>query len=217
MDSQQRAQELRDLLRYHSYRYHVLDDPLISDSAYDALYRELQQIEAREPHLVTPDSPTQRVGSELSEEFAGVVHPQPMLSLSNGFSPEEIRAWRERVIRLLPAGHPEPAYVVEPKIDGLTVVLHYTGGLFSLGATRGDGIRGEDITTNLRTLRTLPLRIPVRGDEPPPERLVVRGEAFMPIDAFEAFNREQVAAGKKAYANPRNTAAGSLRDRKSVV
>lgn len=211
MDSQQRAQELRDLLRYHSYRYHVLDDPLISDSAYDALYRELQQIEAREPHLVTPDSPTQRVGSELSEEFAGVVHPQPMLSLSNGFSPEEIRAWRERVIRLLPAGHPEPAYVVEPKIDGLTVVLHYTGGLFSLGATRGDGIRGEDITTNLRTLRTLPLRIPVRGDEPPPERLVVRGEAFMPIDAFEAFNREQVAAGKKAYANPRNTAAGSLR------
>lgn len=211
MDSQQRAQELRELLRYHSYRYHVLDDPLISDSAYDALYRELQQIEAREPHLVTRDSPTQRVGSELSEEFAGVVHPQPMLSLSNGFSPEEIRAWRERVIRLLPAGHPEPAYVVEPKIDGLTVVLHYTAGLFSLGATRGDGIRGEDITANLRTLRTLPLRIPVRGDEPPPDRLVVRGEAYMPIDAFEAFNREQIAAGRKAYANPRNTAAGSLR------
>jgi len=208
---EERAQQLRDLLRYHSYRYHVLDDPEISDSAYDALYRELQELEAGHPELVAADSPTRRVGGELREEFATVQHPYPMLSLSNGFSPEEIRAWRDRVLKLLPEGHPEPAYVVEPKIDGLTVVLHYAAGLFVLGATRGDGFRGEDITANLRTVRTLPLRIPVQGDALPPTRLVVRGEAYMPIDAFEAFNREQEAAGRKTYANPRNTAAGSLR------
>ncbi len=211
MDPKERAQELRELVRYHSYRYHVLDDPEISDSAYDALYRELQTLEAQNPQLVTADSPTQRVGAELREEFTTVQHPYPMLSLANGFSSEEIRAWRDRVLRLLPEGYPEPAYVVEPKIDGLTVVLHYTGGLFVLGATRGDGIRGEDITANLRTIRALPLRIPARGESPPPGRLVVRGEAYLPIDAFEAFNREQEAAGRRTYANPRNTAAGSLR------
>jgi DNA ligase (NAD+) len=207
-------EELRQQLRYHSYRYYVLDEPVISDDAYDAMYRELQALETAHPELITPDSPTQRVGGEVREEFTAVEHPRPMLSLGNAFTPDELRAWRDRFQRLLPEDYPEPAYVVEPKIDGLTVVLHYGQGRFMLGATRGDGLRGEDITANLRTVKALPLRIPVgvEGEGPePPARLVVRGEAFMPIDAFEAFNAEQEAAGKKTYANPRNTAAGSLR------
>ncbi|MFN2290249.1 MAG: NAD-dependent DNA ligase LigA, partial [Anaerolineae bacterium] len=212
MDIAQRIQELREQLRYHIYRYHVLDEPVISDDAYDALYRELQELEATHPELVTQDSPTQRIGGEVREEFTAVQHPQPMLSLSNAFNPEELRAWRDRFMRLLPADQLEPAYVVEPKFDGLTVVLHYLDGVFSLGATRGDGIRGEDITPNLRTVKALPLSIPVTDGSPAaPSRLVVRGEAYMPIDAFEAFNRQQAAAGKRMYANPRNTAAGSLR------
>ena len=233
MDDVQRIEELREQVRYHCYRYYVLDDPVISDDAYDALYRELQELEAAHPELATPDSPTQRVGGVVREEFVAVEHPRPMLSLTNAFNPDELRAWRDRFLRLLPAAHgyPEPAYVVEPKIDGLTVVLHYTGGAFTLGATRGDGVRGEDITPNLRTVKALPLRIPVGRASLPgavtkddgrrtevvslpsaaPARLVVRGEAYMPIDAFEAFNREQEAVGKKTYANPRNTAAGSLR------
>jgi DNA ligase (NAD+) len=214
MDPWQRMEELREQLRYHSHRYYVLDDPVISDGAYDALYRELQELEADHPELITPDSPTQRVGGQVREEFLAVEHPRPMLSLSNAFSPEELHAWRERFLRLLPSDYPEPAYVVEPKIDGLTVVLHYQDGLFSLGVTRGDGLRGEDITPNLRTVKALPLRIPLAGDggrEKAPARLVVRGEAYMPLDRFEAFNREQEAAGKRTYANPRNTAAGSLR------
>ncbi len=223
MDVPRRIEELREQVRYHAYRYHVLDDPVISDDAYDALYRELQELEVAHPELITPDSPTQRVGGEIGEEFTAVEHPRPMLSLSNAFSPDELRAWRDRFLRLLPEDQAEPGYVVEPKIDGLTVVLRYTGGVFSLGATRGDGVRGEDITPNLRTINALPLRIPVRpassaplagkgkADPPAPALLVVRGEAYMPIAAFEAFNREQEAAGKKTYANPRNTAAGSLR------
>jgi DNA ligase (NAD+) len=218
MDAADRISELRDQINYHLYRYHVLDDPIIPDSAYDALYRELQELEAAHPELVTPDSPTQRVGAEVREEFTAVEHPRPMLSLTNAFSPDELRAWRDRFMRLLPAGQREPAYVVEPKFDGLTVVLHFADGMFTLGATRGDGVRGEDITPNLRTVKALPLRIPVSSRKEQggdalnaPANLVVRGEAYMPIDAFEAFNREQEAAGKKTYANPRNTAAGSLR------
>ena len=215
MDAKLRIEELRAQVRYHAHLYHVLDDPIISDDAYDALYRELQELEAAHPDLITPDSPTQRVGGELREEFTSVEHPSPMLSLGNAFNPEELTAWRDRFMRLLPEDHTEPVYVVEPKFDGLTVVLHYTDGSFSLGATRGDGTRGEDITFNLRTVQALPLRIPVAGEAESglaaPARLVVRGEAYMPIDAFEAFNRAQETAGKKTYANPRNTAAGSLR------
>jgi DNA ligase (NAD+) len=215
MDAAERIEELREQIRYYAYRYHVLDDPVISDDAYDALYRELEELERAHPELISLDSPTQRVGGELREEFTAVEHPSPMLSLSNAFTPEELHAWRDRFMRLLPEEYAEPAYVVEPKIDGLTVVLHYTNGAFTLGATRGDGRRGEDITPNLRTVKALPLRVPVAAGRErgtvPPARLVVRGEAYMPIDAFEAFNREQEAAGKKTYANPRNTAAGSLR------
>jgi DNA ligase (NAD+) len=216
-----RIEELREQLRYHGYRYHVLDDPVISDAAYDTLLRELQELEATHPELVTPDSPTQRVGGEVREDFTAVQHPRAMLSLANAFNLDDLGAWRDRFLRLLPEGYPEPAYVVEPKIDGLTVVLHYTNGLFTLGATRGDGTRGEDITANLRTVRALPLRVPSAGEAEgatmAPARLVVRGEAYMPIDAFEAFNRGQQAAGKKTYANPRNTAAGSLRVLDSAI
>ena len=124
MDVQSRIEELRAQVRYHAHRYHVLDDPIISDDAYDALYRELQELEAAHPELVTPDSPTQRVGGELRDEFTSVEHPRPMLSLSNAFNPDELTAWRDRFMRLLPEDAPEPAYVVEPKFDGLTVVLH---------------------------------------------------------------------------------------------
>lgn len=215
MDAEERLRDLRKQVEYHIYRYHVLDDPVISDNAYDALFRELQELEAAHPNLISPDSPTQRVGGEIREEFVAVEHPRPMLSLSNAFNPEELRAWRDRFLRLLPEDFPEPAYVAEPKIDGLTVVLHYVDGVFTLGATRGDGVRGEDITLNLRTVKALPLHVPVARDverlPAAPVRLVVRGEAYMPIDAFEAFNKAQAAAGKKTYANPRNTAAGSLR------
>ncbi|MBX7233110.1 MAG: NAD-dependent DNA ligase LigA [Caldilineales bacterium] len=211
-DSAQRAQKLRQLLNYHAYRYYVLDAPEISDEAYDSLFAELKRIEAERPDLVTPDSPTHRTGGPPGEGFAKVEHPLPMLSLDNVTSAADLRAWRDRALRLLPEGV-ELSYVVEPKIDGLTVVLHYEDGIFTLGATRGDGSVGEDITANLRTLRTLPLRIPVQDDgPPPPRRLVVRGEAYMAKANFARFQAEQEAAAGKKYVNPRNTAAGALRN-----
>ncbi|MGD2206945.1 MAG: NAD-dependent DNA ligase LigA, partial [Anaerolineae bacterium] len=164
MDVTRRIEELRERINYHSYLYYVLDTPIISDDAYDALYRELQELEEAHPELITRDSPTQRVGGEVRDEFTTVEHPSPMLSLTNAFNPDELRAWRDRFLRLLPEDQTEPAYVVEPKIDGLTVVLHYSDGVFTLGATRGDGQQGEEITANLRTITALPLRIPVAGE-----------------------------------------------------
>ena len=207
----ERVEELRRELRFHNYRYYVLDSPVVSDAEYDRLLRELQRLEAQFPELVTADSPTQRVGAVPAEEFARVDHPAPILSLDNAFGADEARAWLERISKLLaPGTHLD--YVVEPKIDGLTVVLHYRNGVFVLGATRGNGAVGEDITSNLRTVRPLPLRIPVEADGPPPPRyLVVRGEAFMTVRDFEAFNRRQEERRDKTFANPRNAAAGSLR------
>ncbi len=208
----ERIARLREAVRYHAYRYYVLDAPEISDAEYDALFRELQRLEEEHPDLVTPDSPTQRVGGEPLDHFEKVTHPEPMLSLSNSFGPEELQAWRDRALRLLPSPMADQlAYVVEPKIDGLTVVLHYQDGLFVLGATRGDGSVGEDITANLRTVPTVPLRIPVTDHERPPRRLVVRGEVYMPRDAFERMNAELAARDERTFANPRNAAAGSLR------
>ncbi|HEX9681215.1 MAG TPA: NAD-dependent DNA ligase LigA, partial [Anaerolineales bacterium] len=206
-----RAEELRRLINAHNYRYHVLDRPVISDSQFDRLLRELQDLETKYPDLRTSDSPTHRVGGQPSEKFRRVRHPQPILSLGNAYSADEVRAWFERVRRLddRVAG---ADFVVEPKIDGLTVVLHYQAGVFQLGATRGDGEVGEDITPNLRTLRSLPLRIPVEeeaGD--PPLRLVVRGEAVILRAAFEAMNRRLAEAGQRTYVNPRNAASGVLR------
>ncbi len=215
--TRQRVEELRDQLRYHNYRYYVLNDPVVSDAEYDRLLADLRSLEAEHPELLTPDSPSQRVGAPPLDAFERVEHPAPILSLDNAFGADEVRAWRERIGKLLP---PETQldYVVEPKIDGLTVVLHYRDGLFTLGATRGDGEQGEDITANLRTIRPLPLRIPADPDGPqPPPYLVVRGEAFMTIADFEAFNAQQMSQEEKTFANPRNAAAGSLRQLDSSV
>jgi DNA ligase (NAD+) len=215
-DVPRRIAELRQRINLHNYRYHVLDSPLISDAEYDKLVAELRRLEAEHPELVTPDSPTQRVGGQPSEKFAKVRHPRSILSLANAFDANSVRAWWERIRKLLPPSGDAPiAFVVEPKIDGLTVVLHYRDGVFVQGATRGDGEIGEDITPNLRTVKTVPLRIPV--DSPrsrlrtPPSTLVVRAEAYLPIAAFEKLNQELAVAGEKTFANPRNSAAGSLR------
>ena len=210
-DVVKRVEQLRRLINYHNYRYYVLAQPEISDEEYDLLFRELKQLEEQYPELITPDSPTQRVGAPPAEGFAKVRHPKPMLSLGNVTSPEELWAWRERFMKLLPEGT-HVSYVVEPKIDGLTVVLHYENGVFTLGATRGDGYVGEDITNNLRTIRSLPLRIPLAPDGPPaPARLVVRGEAYISKAEFERFRKEQEKLGHK-FTSPRNTAAGALRN-----
>jgi DNA ligase (NAD+) len=213
MSPEERAEQLRQEIDYHLYRYHVLSDPVISDAEYDALFAELQELEQAHPDLVTADSPTQRVGAEPLGAFEKVAHPAPILSLTSAHSVEELYAWRKRLDRLLPSGNVPVAYVVEPKIDGLTVVLTYEAGRFTLGATRGNGRIGENVTQNLRTLRALPKRVPVDPDasiEIPPY-LVVRGEVFFPLDRFESFNSRLVDAGERAYMNPRNAAAGSLR------
>jgi DNA ligase (NAD+) len=211
-NGRKRYAELKALINVHNYRYHVLDAPVISDAEYDKLLNELKRMEADHAQWVTPDSPTQRAGAAPADRFEKVRHPAPILSLANAFGGEDARAWYDRVRRLderVGKAH----FVVEPKIDGLSVVLHYRDGLFVQGATRGDGEVGEDITANLRTVRTIPLRIPVSPDAsaPVPRYLVVRGEAFIPTKEFERLNNELQEAGQKTYLNPRNTAAGSLR------
>ena len=216
----QRIEHLREVVRGHQYRYYILDDPAVSDQEFDTLFQELQALEETHPEVRRDDSPTVRVGGLVAERFDKTRHPTPMLSLANAFDQEELRAWRDRVKRLL-SGEEQAqlAYVVEPKFDGLTVVLHYEEGRFALGATRGDGIFGEAITANLRTVKQLPLTIPA-GDEsdfPAPVRLVVRGEAYVDKADFDAFNARQVAAGEREYANPRNFAAGSLRQLDSRI
>jgi DNA ligase (NAD+) len=210
-DLYQRLEELRRQIDYHNYRYHVLDDPVISDYEFDQLMQELRSIEESHPEWITPTSPTQRAGGQPVEKFIKVRHPAPILSLANAFSAQDVRAWYERILRLderVARAH----YVIEPKIDGLTVVLHYQDGNFVRGATRGDGEVGEDITPNLRTVRSVPLHIPVDPNGPqPPSRLVVRGEIYMNIADFEQLNKRLEEKGEKTYLNPRNTAAGSLR------
>jgi DNA ligase (NAD+) len=207
----ERAAELRELLHYHNYRYYVLDSPVITDDEYDALMQELRQIEAAYPDLITPDSPTQRVGGAPRDDLPKVRHVVPVLSLSNAFSAGDIRAWRERIGKLLPS-NTSLDYTVEPKYDGLSVVLTYENGVFVLGATRGDGEIGEDVTPNLRTLPKLPLRIPADPDgPPPPSLLVVRGEVFFKLSSFEALNKRRVESGEPPFVNPRNAASGALR------
>ena len=193
-------EELRSLVRHHEYRYHVLDDPEIGDSEYDALYRRLVDIEARFPELITTDSPTQRIGGAVAEGFDVVEHREPMLSLSNAFDGEELRAWYARVLRLLEVE--EVALVCEPKIDGLAISLVYRDGVLAVGATRGDGLRGEDITDNLRTVREIPLR--VQGEDVPPA-FEVRGEVYLSQEEFERLNAERAEAGEPLYMNPRNS------------
>jgi DNA ligase (NAD+) len=211
MNTKSRYEELKQQINFHNYRYHVLDAPVISDLEFDKLLNELKQIEADHPDWITPDSPMQRAGAKPADRFKKVNHPSPILSLSNAFGASDARTWFERVSRV--DDRVERAkFVVEPKIDGLSVVLHYRDGVFVQGATRGNGEIGEDITPNLRTVGAIPLRIPVDPKGPkPPKYLVVRGEAFMPISDFEELNRKRAEAGEPIYLNPRNTAAGSLR------
>ncbi len=219
LDLSARAAALRDLIRYHQHRYYALDDPEISDQGFDTLFQELQQLETEHPELASDDSPTLRVGGYVAEKFEKSRHPLPVLSLANAFGPEELSAWRDRLHRLLsPEERAVLRYVVEPKFDGLTVVLHYTNGRFVLGATRGDGLYGENVTANLRTVRVLPLQIPLDPQAgPPPDRLVMRGEVYVEKADFTRFNEAQLAQGEKSYANPRNFAAGSLRQLDTAV
>lgn len=206
----QQIETLREQLHYHNYLYHTLDAPVISDYDYDQLYKRLKELESAHPELITADSPTQRSGGQPLDKFRKVEHPSPIQSLANGFGRQDTLDWYERILRLDPAVA-RADYVLEPKLDGLTVVLTYENGSFVLGATRGDGLVGEDVTENLRTIPTLPLRIPVMGGGHAPARLVVRGEAIMFKDDFERLNAQLEQRGEKTYLNPRNTAAGSLR------
>jgi DNA ligase (NAD+) len=212
-----RAAELRQMLDHHVYRYHVLDDPEISDAAYDALYDELVALEEEHPELVAPDSPTQRVGAPPAEGFRKVDHLLPMGSLEKVTSDDALAKWADDVRKRL--GTDEPvAYVVEPKIDGSAISLVYEEGAFVRGATRGDGTRGEDVTANLRTMNAVPLRMLVSSSaEQPPGLLEVRGEVYFPLSGFRRFNEAQVEAGKKEAPNPRNAAAGSLRQLNPAV
>ncbi len=212
-----RAEELRRVLHEHNYRYFILNDPIISDGEYDALLRELQTIEAQYPDLATPDSPTQRIGSDLQADLPKVQHPTPILSLANAFSAEDILAWRERIGRLLPENTPLD-YVVEPKFDGLTIVLTYADGVLVRAATRGNGEVGDDVTPNVRTVATVPLRIPISSSGPAvPRRLVVRGEVLFLKKDFETLNRQMIAEGKVPFVNARNTAAGTLKQKDARI
>ncbi len=212
-----RAAELRRELNEHIYRYFILNEPIITDAEYDALYHELKQIEAEHPELITPDSPTQRVGSDLQADLPKVRHVRPMLSLGNAFSADDVRAWHDRIRRLLPPDTPLD-FVVEPKFDGLTVVLTYRDGVLEQGATRGNGEIGDDVTPNVRTVRSIPLRIPVNPREPaPPGRLIVRGEVLFLKKDFEKLNERQISEGLPPYANPRNTASGALKQKDARI
>ncbi|MEX0947093.1 MAG: NAD-dependent DNA ligase LigA, partial [Acidimicrobiia bacterium] len=204
---EERIEELRQQLRYHGYRYHVLDEPEISDARYDVLLRELVKLEEENPLLITPDSPTQRVGGPVGDLFAPVQHRRPLFSLDNVEAAKELDAWEQRMVRQL--GRPPDGYSCELKIDGLAVVITYEEGLLTRGATRGDGTTGEDITANLRTVKSVPLRL--IGD--PPALLEVRGEVYMPFPAFEELNRRQSDGGRRIFSNPRNAAAGSVRQK----
>lgn len=211
-----RAAELRALLHEHSHLYYVVSTPTISDAEYDALFHELRALEAEYPALITPDSPTQRAGSDLSEDFAKARHPAPILSLANAYTLDELRAWEERNLRLLPNGM-QLAYTLEPKLDGLTVVFTYEHGMLVQAATRGNGELGDVVTPNIRTVRSVPLRIPARGSRSAPERLVVRGEVMFLKHDFERLNELQRERGEALYVNARNTASGSLKQKESRI
>jgi len=213
----QRVEELRQLLQQASYAYYVLDNPIMEDAVYDQLYREVQQLETHYPELITPDSPTQRVGEKPATQFPSVRHKIPLYSLENAFNIEELKVWQERWWRHAPYEEQgkqgeksllTPLYVCELKIDGSALALSYENGVLVRGATRGDGITGEDITQNVRTIRSIPLRLNL---ENPPPSVEVRGEAFLPLDVFQKINQERSQAGEPPFANPRNAAAGTLR------
>ena len=207
----QRAEQLRRQIEHHNYRYYVLDDPEIGDDQYDAMFDELRSLEAENPELITPDSPTQRVGGEPVSELEKVRHPQAMLSLANARSAEELRAWIQRMRNFLAREgieDPDFEFVAEPKIDGLAISLIYRDGVFERGATRGNGEIGEDVTHNLRTILAIPMHIEM---DDPPALLEVRGEVYMSLPDFAALNERRAAAGQSTFMNPRNSAAGTIR------
>ncbi len=205
-----RAEELRTLVRDANYRYYVLNDPTLSDREFDRLLDELIAIEREHPELVTPDSPTQRVGSDLTPSFPTVTHRRPMLSIANSYDPEEVREFDRRVRDRLDGG--QPRYVCELKIDGVAVSLIYEDGRLVRGATRGNGEQGDDVTPNIRTVRSVPLRVrPVSVDSTELKNFEVRGEVYMNVEAFEGMNAEREKAGEKRFANPRNSTAGTLK------
>jgi len=206
-----RIEELRETINYHNYRYYVLDKPEISDAEYDTFMRELKRLETERPELIAPDSPTQRVGAPPVEAFGVLEHPEPLLSLANAFSYEGLAAWHKRATNLL--GKRDFDFVCEPKIDGLAVALTYVDGLLVTGATRGDGYRGENITQNLKTIRSIPLSIPKEV----PHRFEVRGEVYLPRAGFRKLNEERAKKGLPLFANPRNAAAGSVRQLDSSI
>ena len=208
MEAKERIQELTKLLSEANYRYYVLDDPQMLDFEYDRLLRELEELEKANPELVLPDSPTLRVGGEALSQFQKVEHPVPLMSLQDVFSLEELDEFLDKVLE----SDPETEFSVEPKIDGLSVALEYENGIFVRGATRGDGVVGEDVTENLKTVRSIPMTI-----ENAPPRLIVRGEVYMPKKSFERLNETQEKEGKPLFANPRNAAAGSLRQLDSKI
>jgi DNA ligase (NAD+) len=208
---QQRVEELRQQINYHNYRYYALDSPEISDAAYDALFQELLALESAHPELASPDSPTQRVGAAPQEGFGVVTHRIPMLSLANAFTPDQLRAWYTRVRNL--AGRDVEEFVLEPKLDGLAVSLLYENRRLTVGATRGDGVRGEDITSNIRTIRSVPLTL----EKDAPTVLEARGEVFLSRSAFNRINDERADQGQPLFANPRNAAAGSVRQLDSRI
>jgi DNA ligase (NAD+) len=206
-----RAADLRQQLAYHNYRYSVLSEPLVSDADYDAMFDELDAIEKAHPELITPDSPTQRVGSDLDERLPKVTHPKPTFSLSKSYTGDELRAWNDRINKVLDTTS-KLVYVVEPKFDGLTVVVTYTDGVLTLGATRGDGLIGDDVTANVRTIRSVPLRIPAHDGGPKPlHSLTIRGEVVMLKKDFESFQKKMREEGDARYINARNTASGALK------
>lgn len=213
----QRVQELRQLLRQASYAYYVVDSPIMEDAVYDQLYRELQQLETQYSELVTPDSPTQRVGEKPATQFTSVRHNIPLYSLENAFNIDELKAWDQRWRRIVETLH-ATEYVCELKIDGSALALTYENGILTRGATRGDGVTGEDITQNVRTIHSIPLRLNVEtGNFASLQRIEVRGEAFLPLEVFKQINLERQKAGEAFFANPRNAAAGTLRQLDSRI
>ena len=208
-----KVSQLREQLQKANYAYYVLDNPIMEDAVYDRLYRQLQDLEAEYPELITPDSPTQRVGDKPAAKFTSVKHNIPLYSLENAFNSEELTKWETRWQKQL-EDLPDFSYVCELKIDGSAIALTYENGILVRGATRGDGVTGEEITQNIKTIRTIPLKLNI--DNPPP-RVEVRGEAFLPLDVFEQINQERTKSGEVLFANPRNAAAGTLRQLDSKI
>ncbi len=214
--AQKRIAQLRQEINFHNYRYYILDDPVISDAEYDQLMRELEELEKQFPQFITPTSPTQRVGAPPLDKFEEVRHTLPMLSLANAFEEEEVKEFDSRLKRFLGITQ-EIEYCVELKIDGVAVELVYEEGVLTIGSTRGDGFVGENVTQNLKTIKTIPLHLILKKEENAPPRLEVRGEVYLPLQAFQKLNRKRAEKGEPLFANPRNAAAGSLRQLDSAI